>query len=244
MRRLQQYFAIAGLVMIFPASANAQKGTTSIGAHGGVNISKLCCGSLAVNEDYKFGEGPTFGLTASYGLNNWLSLATELNYATQGGKKTGMQAVMTNGSTLYADFENKTVLNYLELPVMARATFGTTIKYYANVGTFAGYLLSAKQKTSGASAYYLDAAGTNPYTSENNKVSFNTDKDIKSDVNAFNFGLVGGIGAGYTFGKHGIWIDGRYSMGIPNIRKNIGINGENSTGSILAMVAYTYTISK
>ena len=59
----------------------------------------------------------------------------------------------------------------------------------------------------------------------------------------FNFGLVGGLGAGYVFGKHAIWLDGRYVMGMPNIRENTAVNGENSTGSIMTTVGYTYTLN-
>lgn len=232
------------IVATTPLIGYAQKGNINIGAHGGANFSKLCCGSMTINEDYDFSAGPAFGLTASYNINKWLSLAGELNYATQGGRKNGMQAVSANGTTLYANFDNRISLNYLELPVMARATFGKTIKYYANLGVFAGYLLSAKQKGSGSSSYYLDENGRNFYGGENDVVSFDKEKDIQGDVRAFNFGLTGGVGAGYTFGKHGIWLDGRYVMGLPNIRENTTLNGENSTGSIMALVGYTYTISK
>lgn len=234
---------VAASIVSLPLASNAQKGSLQAGAHAGVNISKLCCGSMTINEDYKFGEGPAFGITAAYGFNNILSLAAELNYTTMGGKKNGMQALSGYGSngTLYADFENKTVLNYLELPVMARVTFGKAFRYYANLGIFGSYLLSAKNETSGSSALYKDANGTQVY--DGTKVSFDKNTDIKSQVKDFNFGIVGGLGAGYTFGQHGIWLDGRYVMGMPNIRENTAVNGKNSTGSIMATVGYTYTFN-
>lgn len=235
---------VLSTAIFFTTPMMAQKGAWDIGARGGVNISRLCCGSMTINEDYKFGEGPNFGITASYGLTDKLSLVAELDYATQGGKKNGMQAVSagSNGNVFYADFKNKTVLNYLELPVMARYTLGDKIKYYVNAGPYIGYLLSAKQVTSGSSRLYTDAAGSKP--DGTTTVNFDADKDISSQVKDFNFGLQGGLGVGYTFGKHGIWLDGRYVWGAVNIRENTTVNGENSTGSIMAALGYTYRLSK
>lgn len=236
---------VAACLMSMPFYANAQSGNLQVGGHAGVNISKLCCGSMTINEDYQFGEGPTFGLMASYGFNKYLSLVAELNYTTMGGKKNGLQAVNGYGSNglLYADFNNKTVLNYLELPVMARVTLGDKFKYYANLGIYGAYLLAANQETSGSSFLYTDKDGTKKYSPTDGQVlSFNKDADIKGQVKDFNFGLVGGLGAGYTFGKHAIWLDGRYVMGMPNVRENTTVNGENSTGSIMATVGYSYTL--
>jgi hypothetical protein len=236
--------AVLSAALFSTNSVMAQKGAWDIGARGGVNISKLCCGSMTINEDYKFGEGPMFGVTASYGLSKNFSLVAELDYTTQGGKKNGMQAVTpgSNGSIFYADFKNKTVLNYLELPVMARYTLGDKIKYYVNAGPYIGYLLSAKQVSSGSSKLYKDAAGSKPDGTIT--VNFDADKDISSQVKDINFGLQGGLGAGYTFGQHGIWLDGRYVLGATNIRENTAVNGENSTGSIMAALGYTYRLSK
>ena len=229
-------------VLSFTTTSFAQKGDFTIGARGGVNISKLCCGSMELNEDYVFGEGPSFGITASYSFSKYIYLVAELDYATQGGKRNGMQAITPGTSNiLYAKFDNKTVLNYLELPVMARLTMGDKFKYYVNAGPYIGYLLSAKNVTSGSSAVYSDKAGTK--IEHNGLQSFNSDKDIKDQMQTINFGLCGGIGGGYTFGKHGIWLDGRYVLGMPNIRKNTAVNGENSTGSIMAGIGYTYTIN-
>ncbi len=242
MRTFNQLFMVAACLLTIPATMWAQKGNILIGAHGGVNISKLCCGSMVVNKDYQFGEGPAFGLTSSYGINKWLSITAELNYATQGGRKNGMQAVNVNNTLLYADFDNRSSLRYLELPVMARATFGKQFKYYAELGIFGGYLLSAQQKTTGSSRLYLDADGTQAYVGENNIMGFESDKDIRGSIKDFNYGLTGGIGIGYTFGRHGLWLDGRYVMGIPNIREQSTQNGENSTGSIMALVGYTFQI--
>lgn len=236
---------IAACFIASPFISGAQQGSWQVGGHAGVNISKLCCGSMTINEDYEFNAGPAFGLTGAYGLNNYLSLAAELNYTTMGGKRDGMQAISGTGSNaLYANFDNKIKLNYLELPVMVRATLGTgNFKYYANVGIFGAYLLNANQESSGSSLLYKDENGTQLYDyNGSQKMSFDKDVDIKDKVKDFNFGLVGGLGAGYLFGKHGIWLDGRYTYGIPNILDNTDVNGENSTGSIMATIGYTYTL--
>lgn len=240
--KIKSIISVTALLFLSTASF-AQKNTFAIGARGGINISRLCCGSMVLNEDYKFGEGPSFGLIASYGISKHFSIAAELDMATQGGKKNGMQAITpgTNGSVLYANFDNKTVLNYLELPILARVTFGEKFKYYINAGPYVGYLLSARNVTSGNSLLYSDIAGTQ---SESNSIqSFESDKKVKDQFATINYGLTGGVGAGYAFDNHGIWLDGRYVLGIPNIRKNTSVNGENSTGSIMVGIMYTYSFN-
>ncbi len=243
MKRIINSTLASAVLLLLSVASYAQKNTFTVGARGGVNISKLCCGSMELNEDYKFGEGPSFGLTAAYGVSKHFSIAAELDWTTQGGKKNGMQAVNpgSNGSVLYADFDNKTVLNYLELPIMARVTFGDKFKYYINAGPYIGYLLSARNVTAGSSMLYSDKAGSHvEYASIQ---SFESDKKATDQFTTINYGLTGGVGAGYMFAKHGLWLDGRYVMGIPNVRKNTAINGENSTGSIMVGIMYTYNLN-
>lgn len=241
MKRIIKSAAAIAAILLLSSNTNAQKNTFSVGARAGVNISKLCCGSMEINEDYVFGEGPSFGLAASYGFSKYFSVAAELDFATQGGKKNGMQAITpgSNGSVLYAKFDNKTVLNYLELPIMARVTFGDKFKYYVNAGPYIGYLLAAKNVTSGSSQIFADKAGTQIESTA--LQSFNSDKDVKSQFLAINYGLTGGLGAGYSFGNHVVWLDGRYVLGMPNIRKNTTLYGENSTGSVMVGLMYSYS---
>lgn len=127
---------------------------------------------------------------------------------------------------------------------MARATFGKQFKYFAELGVFGGYLLEAQQKSTGSSKLFTDAQGTKAYSAESGTYDFDADKDISGDIKDFNYGLTGSLGAGYSFGKHGIWLNGRYIMGIPNIREQSAVNGKNSTGSILVLIGYTYQLTK
>lgn len=239
---------LAGLLLISANTLYAQKGQITIGARAGGNVSKLCCGTKEMNKDYEFRTAYNGGLTVAYGFNKYLSLVLEADYISEGAKRTGMQTLMpvsslqTTSYQRYADYTLKEKLDYLQVPLMARATFGNKIKYYVNAGPYIGFLLNAKMETSGNSPLYLDKNKTKPEITNGYSYSFEGSYDVKSQLNTINFGIAGGLGAGYSFGKHAIWLDGRYDLGLTNIRQNTVTNGENSTGAILLDIGYSYSL--
>ncbi len=105
------------------------------GLKGGISIPDLSGGGgNPLSENYTSRLAANFGLLSDFHLYKRLSLQVELNYAGQGGKRNGVQPItdlppdlasqVPPGSYLYANFKNKAVLNYLELPVMAKSIPG------------------------------------------------------------------------------------------------------------------------
>src|ERR1700691_418139 len=103
--------------------------TPWLGVHGGLSIPDLSGGSgNQLSTGYTSRLAAHFGIQGEWHIYHRFSLQVELNYAGQGGQRNGMQPI-TNlpasyqqlvppGSYLYADFDNKAVLNYLELPIL------------------------------------------------------------------------------------------------------------------------------
>ncbi len=196
-----------------------------IGAKVGYSLGNLT--SIETNiytEDYESTSGIDFGLTAEFELTKLISIQTELNYTSRGGKRNGMQPVTGNALTeelnmflpflgqptigsenpLYAEFDSESKLKYLEVPVLAKFGWGDNFRFYGEIGPYVGILLSAKQETSGLSQFYYDAVGTQPIQIpidgdlgnlvELPAQSIDAETNIKDDLKTVNFGGIVGIG--------------------------------------------------
>jgi hypothetical protein len=149
---------------------------------------------------------------------------------------------------LYANFNSEAKLDYLLIPILAK--FGWNLdaqkKFRITVaaGPYIGFLLSAKQVTSGNSNIYLDPAGkdTLPVGSQ----PFNQTTDIKDQLNTTNFGVEGSVGIEYFLGAmhhDKIFFEAGGNYGFLNIQKG-SANGKNNTGAATLMLGYAYKLGK
>lgn len=158
------------LIVAFLFSNIADAQTLTIGVRSGLSIPNLTAGGSEINPlniGYKSRLGPDEGIFGEYHFSSLFSLEAMIEYSSQGGKKTGMQAFPNpQGSMppyLYADFKSEAKLNYLLVPVLAK--FGwdlssrSPVRVYIDAGPFAGFLLSGHQVVRGTSMLYLDAQG-------------------------------------------------------------------------------------
>ncbi len=245
-------------VLAFVGIAQAQNERENyFGVKGGVSIPQLSGGDEnEFSRDYKSRTAPNFGAFIELGVNSKFSVQTELNFAGQGGKREGIQPLtvsppglppLPNGAYYYGNFKNTAVLNYLEIPVLAKYKFGTKGKprVYVNGGVFYGRLLTAKSKTAGSSTLYFDRAGQVPILlpplgTPLPPISFDADTDIKNDVNKNNFGVAGGGGIEFPVGKNYFLIDARIYRGLLNIQKDTVRNGNSKTGNLVISVGYAF----
>jgi len=229
-----------------------------VGAHGG-----LCIPNLRGNETdmftrgFKSRQGPFFGLSVDIGLAPRFSLATELNYASQGGLRTGLQPItmelppglpLPPGTVLYADFRNEAILEYLEIPVLARLTFGDRIRFFIDAGPYFGYLVRARTLTEGSSAFYLDEAGTMPVlippAIDPPVFDLGADTDVKESLKRTNIGLAGGAGLVYPLGPGDIVLEARFQLGLTTIQKDIETSGQSRTGAIVISLGYVLPLAR
>ena len=257
MRRTSLLFLI---MLISCVAAFAQDERESfVGLKGGISIPKLSgSGENEQSRDYKSRIAPNFGVFFELGVTDKFSVQPEINFAGQGGKRDGIQPVsaplpglppLPGGAFYYADFKNTAVLNYIEIPVLAKYKFGSKGKprIYINGGGFYGRLLNAKTKTEGSSTLYLDRDGRIPVLlpplgTPLPPISFDAKTDIKDDVNANNFGLTGGGGLEIPAGKNYFVIDARVSLGLLSIQKDTARNGNSKTGNLVISFGYAFNL--
>lgn len=239
-----------GYLLFSPVALQAQ--ASRIGLKGGLSFP-----SLSSNSDNELSDGyesrldVTFGLIFEKGITEHFSIKTGLDYSGQGGVRNGLQILpaippafsqmLPPGTKLYANFENESILKYLEVPVLAKYEWGKKWKYYVNAGPYFGYLIKATQETSGTSGIYLDNKGTIPLAIQGQPIppiSFNASTDVKDKLNTFNFGLTGGIGLAHGLGKQGeMLFDVRGAYGLTTLQKDKA-NGENHTGGLFVTLGY------
>jgi hypothetical protein len=248
-RAILSTFIFVFLTAILFAQSPSEKKESKItlGVLGGLNIPKLQgSSSNEMSRDYTSRIGEAFGLMASYDIGSKFSLRIDALYSSEGGKRNGIQAIDASsvnplapaGTYLYADFKNESILNYFEIPVLAKYNFpvGKSSKLYINLGPYAGFLLNAKQKTSGTSIIYADRAETMPVVPV--AQSFDASNNVTSDINTTNFGVIGGVGFTQTVGYGDIFMDIRGGYGLTIVQKDTK-NGSSHIGNLLIALGYS-----
>ena len=167
-----------------------------------------------LNTGYSSRLGGDAAIFADFKLSPFLSIQPIIEYSAQGDKKNGLQAfpgaqvaamfpqgatVPTYPTYLYADFKSEAKFDYLLVAVLAK--FGWNLKpkspfrIYVDAGPFLGFLLSAKQVTTGSSIIYGDPGGQQPLSQ--NSESFDNTGDIKTQLHSANFGFEANAGLSY-----------------------------------------------
>jgi hypothetical protein len=232
---------------LFAQSSPLKNGSDfAIGILGGLNIPRLSGGNNnELSRDYTSRAGEAFGLTASLRLGPNFSLTADLLYSSEGGKRNGIQAFDASslnplapaGTYFYAKYNNESILNYAEIPVMLKyfIPLNKSSRFFVDFGPYVGFLLNAKQKTDGSSIIYADRAET--ITVIPVAQSFVASTDITSSINPVNFGITGGGGFSQRISSGEIFMDVRGAYGLVVIQK-YKENGTSHNGNLLIDMGY------
>ena len=249
---------IAIVAILFLALAvQKSRAQMEVGIQGGLSVPNLSGGNNELSEGYTSRQAPNFGIMAEIPVTPTFSIRPEVNFDGQGGQRNGLQPITTtdlpplpSGGYYYANFKNTSILNYLEIPVLAEYSaheFG--VRLFANAGPYAGILLNATQKTSGTSPVYVDKNGTLLVMPDGNggyvqvpPQSFIASTGVSSSIHAMNYGIAGGIGASIPVSSAtslSFTVRGLY--GIRNIQTSAA-DGSNHTGNLTVSLGYAYEL--
>jgi hypothetical protein len=178
------------MVIGVTANSNAQ---LNYGIKAGLNFSAQSeAGNLYDGQNYKTGK--VFGLTMGYGLNDILSINTEVLYQTKGAK---------NQNNLEHSIADATYdFDYLTIPVLIEAKFSEQLGLPAQWGVY-GY----------AGPYYgwMLNASSDMNDSEVGQTSID---DFASETD---YGAVFGIGVSRKLNSIELYSDIRYEMGMAEV---------------------------
>lgn len=244
------------LALLLAAGPAAAQTPFYLGIKGGVSIPNLTAGNGSpVSSGYSSILGPYFGLFAERAFHKdsrW-SLQVELDYSIQGGKKNGVQAVPTAPfqamvppgtplpEYLYATYDSKALLDYLQLPVLAkyRMPVGKKWRLTIDAGVYAGYMVHATDKTKGSSNIYFDEAEEQQFPAP--AQDFSGNHNITDQINRFNFGIQGGIGLELQCHRGHAFVEAGGNYGFLNIQR-YAEDGTNHTGAATVVLGYAFRI--
>lgn len=246
--------ACSMLFVIAQSSPDKSISKFSLGAFGGLNIPRLSGGSgNPLSAGWSSRAGGAFGLTFTWNTLPHFGFSMDVLYSSEGGQRNGMQALdgssfnpqVPVGTYFYATYNNESILNYLNVPLTAKYSFPIckSTKLFLEFGPYVGFLLNAKEKTSGSSIVYSDPAGTqavsvDPESGQVFSTSFDANTDITKQINTVNFGLAGGAGFSQFVGFGEIILNIRGAYGLTNIQK-YSKDGKNNTGNLLISLGYS-----
>lgn len=176
---------IAGLLLFVGSSSAFAQGLTT-GVRGGVNLSTTATSGEegGLRPDWQL--RPVVGAFATWRATSWIDLQPEVLYAMKGAKGEEF------------DITSKLLLDYLEIPVLARISRGLSRagSWYVAGGPAFGYLLRARTRA--------DFGGATE------------EIDVSDEVEEFDFGVV--VGGGIEFRR--MIVDARYTHGLADIDKD------------------------
>ncbi|MBI1286011.1 MAG: outer membrane beta-barrel protein [Flavobacteriales bacterium] len=217
--------AVLSLAMV-GATASTSMAQLYVGVKGGATLNSFS-GKAATGTDKKMAFGYGFGALVNIGFNRTFSLQPEVDFIRKGGK-----TVSKNTS----DY-TQVAANYLEVPILAKAQFGgEKFKGFVVLGPYAGYWIGGKTKSSTLG------------TESNESIKF--DNDISDDgyrQNRIDFGLDGGVGMQYAFGRSMLILDARYGFGLSDMnRYKTEPDGykKQSNRSMQLSLGYAFRLSK
>ncbi len=246
---------LAGVLLAGPGMVSARG--VSVGVKGGLSVPNIRGSDTDIlTRGFSSRQGPFFGLFLSAPLGPRFSLVTELNYVSQGGQRNGLQPITMDmselpippGTMLFADFQNETILNYLELPVLGRLVFGQRVRFFVSAGPYVGLLVGHRAVTVGSSAIFLDEGQTMPViippATEPLVVDLAADTDVGDSLKNWNAGFQGGLGMLYPLGRGDVTVEARFELGLTTIQRDVTTSGRTRTGAVVVAIGYSLPLRR
>ena len=188
------------LLLAMMAAATTFAGAqVKFGAKAGLNLSNVHVSPAESGVSYKIAPGFNAGFLANISLPGKFSLQPEVVYSGQGTKMTS------------PDGDGDIYMGYVNVPVLLK--YKTALGLFIEAGPQAGFLLSAKAKSSGVST------------------------DVKDSFKSTDISGVFGIG---YMSPLNIGVDARYNLGLSNLDKNSISTSSAKNGVIQIGVFYFF----
>ncbi len=173
-----------------------------------------------------------FGLAGQYNINEHFSIKTGIGVEGKGFEHDYGLPGTPNGlvKSIKNDTFSFTNLNYLVVPVLAKAVFTRNHLYLLiNGGFYVGYLLSANNSVND-----FDTSA-NPMNHYYNSIK---------DYSRLDFGLVGGLGLGIKLNKRlNLEIEGHINYGLINIASPSNVFPQVKNESAILLLGLRYNLN-
>lgn len=276
MKNLKKLLVVCFVLVM--SSNYAQK--TKYGVRLGVGIPNLQSKDDNIySKDYQSVTGFDGGIFGDFGITERFSIKAELAYTRKGGDRNGIQPIPSatlsstpegaalagylqqiGVETIYAEFDNVAVFNYVEIPILAKYewTLGKNDGWaiYVNAGPYIDFMINPEQVTTsdGTVPIWINEAGTQPlmvpYPPDFQSLGpaygdFTATTDISKDLATIDFGAMWGIGFGWNVSEHSqIFADIRGSYGFIPLQNDIDTYGTVHMGNMSFALGYAFQFKK
>ncbi len=211
-----------------------EKPKWEIGIEGGPGYADVRTFDISTSKEYHTVSGLnnfSLGFAGQYNFNNYISVKTGINFERKGLEDDYGLPGTPNGliKSMVYDTTKFTTLDYLVIPVIAKAEFTHNHLYFLiNGGFYVGYLLNA----SGTLIDY-DTSGN----------VYNHVYNPKKEYHKLDFGCVAGVGLGIILDKHlNLEIEEDYNQGLTNIASDSNVFPQLTNWSNIFSINLRYKI--
>jgi hypothetical protein len=217
MSKLNSFLSVILFCTVFTTFGQSK---IAIGVEGGPNIIFLR-GNEIMNQFYDPTIGFSGGATFQYNLGTIVSLHTGLSYERKGAAIRDVVLVDQTGNPT-GSYTAHFNYNYLNLPILVRASFGEKTQFFVNAGPYIGYLINQMV-----------------VNSDTKKKYDNTKSNKKIDM-----GVSAGLGILIPFGeKLAFTLELRNNLGLYNVSAlQFYPEGAIKTNSTNFLIGFTYRI--
>lgn len=209
---MKKLFFLSAFVFLF-TTVFAQ-GPWSVGGKLGINFTNISGEySSSVNTDHNWITTPLFGAVALYSFSDLVAVSAELNLA-KSGTLINLTFVGSNGGEEKGSYKEK--FTSIQIPILARFTFGETWQFFAYGGFYWSYILGGKYEAKSDS---FDQSGKikfgdapDNYTGDD--IYLDKDYNRRMDI-----GLNVGGGVQRQLGPGKLVLDLRFGMGFLDFNK-------------------------
>ncbi|MCR9100567.1 MAG: PorT family protein [bacterium] len=180
------------LLAFFTGLTSLHAQSLSVGIRGGINLANV---SFEDEPDIETDNrmGLDFGLLLNFGVSESFSIQPEIHYMQKGYR--------IDQQILGQSIEQDVLLNYLELPILAKLALGNeSIKVLINAGPSIGYALNGKLES--------DILG------QRIEADIDFSEDEEGEFNRLEFSMLFGTGLSFDVGAATIFADVRYLLGL------------------------------
>ena len=235
-RILLLYLFLLSAIPVVGQIGEARSGI-AIGVNGGVSMNTV---GFDPTIKQKLFVGPTMGATLRITSEKYFktvcALQVELNYSQLGWNENVLNSQSEELPDTY-----KRQLNYIQLPMLARLSWGYEKQgamFYVLAGPQLGYCFSENSQKS--DQWTLNGAG-NPDRPNNMYAQYDMELDHK-----FDYGITAGLGVEFNTKIGHFMLDGRYYYGLSDIFNNgkKDVFNRSNNGTIIAKVTYLFDLRK
>ena len=142
----KQIFIAALAILLGTVHSKAQnKGDIELGIAVGGQFSMNYNNHKEVRSYFQPLESLSGGISVEYYISEYLGIKMKINYDPKGWSKVPNWYYALGYNILFDYLSHS--LNYLTIPVLANAHFGTNKNWYVNIGPYVGFLLEAKDSS-------------------------------------------------------------------------------------------------